>query len=292
MRADFIKTLRFWLDHGADGFRVDVAHGLAKDLDRDDLDDYVVWCTNDQPEDGSHPVIDRDEVHDIYHEWRKVFNEYDPPAFAVAEAWVRPSRQHLYASPDDLGQIFNFEFAKKDWIRDDMHLAIEEGLESAERSGSTATWVMSNHDVVRHATRYALPQVPTGEYHRLQQIKVFLYDHNGNSQYGTVRGDQGKKNAQCLIEGRAYFFQYDFYHLYQGSNDQDKSNSLHKPDMERIQYCFLNDKCYDSSQYHNKCNGPGHSQSCGNFFRYTQKRTYSQELCQYNIIDKDGCDKN
>ena len=162
VRADFIKTLRFWLDHGADGFRVDVAHGLAKDLDRDDLDDYVVWCTNDQPEDGSHPVIDRDEVHDIYHEWRKVFNEYDPPAFAVAEAWVRPSRQHLYASPDDLGQIFNFEFAKKDWIRDDMHLAIEEGLESAERSGSTATWVMSNHDVVRHATRYALPQVPTG----------------------------------------------------------------------------------------------------------------------------------
>ena len=84
--------------------RVDVAHGPAKDLDRDDPDDYVVWCTNDQPEDGSHPVIDRDEVHDIYHEWRKVFNEYDPPAFAVAEAWVRPSRQHLYASPDDLGR--------------------------------------------------------------------------------------------------------------------------------------------------------------------------------------------
>ena len=53
VRADSIKTLRFWLDHGADGFRVDVAHGLAKDLDRDDLDDYVVWCTNDQPEDGS-----------------------------------------------------------------------------------------------------------------------------------------------------------------------------------------------------------------------------------------------
>jgi len=181
VRADFIKTLRFWLDHGADGFRVDVAHGLAKDLDRDDLDDYVVWCTNDQPEDGSHPVIDRDEVHDIYHEWRKVFNEYDPPAFAVAEAWVRPSRQHLYASPDDLGQIFNFEFAKKDWIRDDMHLAIEEGLESAERSGSTATWVMSNHDVVRHATRYALPQVPTGEYHRLP-LDWLLRD--GTTSYG------------------------------------------------------------------------------------------------------------
>ena len=208
VRADFIKTLRFWLDHGADGFRVDVAHGLAKDLDRDDLDDYVVWCTNDQPEDGSHPVIDRDEVHDIYREWRKVFNEYDPPAFAVAEAWVRPSRQHLYASPDDLGQIFNFEFAKKDWIRDDMHLAIEEGLESAERSGSTATWVMSNHDVVRHATRYALPQVPTGEYHRLP-LDWLLRDGT------TYREDRalGTKRARAAImmemalPGSAYVYQ-------------------------------------------------------------------------------------
>ena len=188
--------------------RVDVAHGPAKDLDRDDLDDYVVWCTNDQPEDGSHPVIDRDEVHDIYHEWRKVFNEYDPPAFAVAEAWVRPSRQHLYASPDDLGQIFNFEFAKKDWIRDDMHLAIEEGLESAERSGSTATWVMSNHDVVRHATRYALPQVPTGEYHRLP-LDWLLRDGT------TYREDRalGTKRARAAImmemalPGSAYVYQ-------------------------------------------------------------------------------------
>ncbi|WP_055426817.1 glycoside hydrolase family 13 protein [Bifidobacterium aesculapii] len=167
VREDFLTTLRFWLDHGADGFRVDVAHGLAKDLDRDDLDNYVVWCTSDQPDDGSHPVIDRDEVHEIYHEWRKVFNEYDPPAFAVAEAWVQPNRQYLYASPDDLGQIFNFEFAKKDWIRDAFHEAIEEGIASAERSGSSATWVMSNHDVVRHATRYGLPQVPTSEYHQL-----------------------------------------------------------------------------------------------------------------------------
>lgn len=148
VRADFIKTLRFWLDHGADGFRVDVAHGLAKDLDRDDLESYKV-CEHVLPSDGSHPLYDRDEVHDIYREWRKVFNEYNPPAFAVAEAWVNPDRQHLYASTEELGQVFNFEFAKKDWIRDDMHLAIEEGLESAERSGSSATWVMSNHDVPR-----------------------------------------------------------------------------------------------------------------------------------------------
>lgn len=168
MRADFLETLRFWCDHGVDGFRIDVAHGLAKDLDRDDLDDYVVMSTNDMPADGSHPVLDRDEVHDIYREWRReVFNRYDPPRFAVAEAWVRPERQYLYASPDELGQVFNFEFAKADWTFDAMSKAIDEGLACAERSGSTSTWVMSNHDVPRHATRYALPQVPTGEYHQI-----------------------------------------------------------------------------------------------------------------------------
>ena len=156
----------FWLGLGADGFRVDVAHGLAKDLDRDDLESYKV-CEHVLPSDGSHPLYDRDEVHDIYREWRKVFNEYNPPAFAVAEAWVNPDRQHLYASTEELGQVFNFEFAKKDWIRDDMHLAIEEGLESAERSGSSATWVMSNHDVPRHASRYGLPQVPASSHHQL-----------------------------------------------------------------------------------------------------------------------------
>lgn len=139
VRADFLETLRFWCDHGVDGFRIDVAHGLAKDLDRDDLDDYVVMSTNDMPADGSHPVLDRDEVHDIYREWRReVFNRYDPPRFAVAEAWVRPERQYLYASPDELGQVFNFEFAKADWTFDAMSKAIDEGLACAEMSGSTS----------------------------------------------------------------------------------------------------------------------------------------------------------
>ncbi len=156
VRADFIKTLRFWLDHGADGFRVDVAHGLAKDLDRDDLDDQDRRCTDDAAA-GRLAPADRppNEVHDIYREWRKVFNEYNPPRIrrrrGVGEGRIA---RYLYASPDELGQVFNFEFAKKDWIRDDMHLAIEEGCARRGTSGSTTTWVMSNHDVPRHATRF------------------------------------------------------------------------------------------------------------------------------------------
>lgn len=207
VQADFIKTLRFWLDHGADGFRVDVAHGLCKDLDRPDLNDWSVTPPS-LPADGSNPLYDRDDVHQIYRQWRKVFNEYDPPAFAVAEAWVNPARQYLYASDDELGQVFNFEFAKKNWVRDDMHQAIEEGLEAARRSGSTATWVMSNHDVPRHASRYALPQVPSLRHHQLAHDWLLRdgTSYHENREVGTRRA-RAAILMELALPGSAYLYQ-------------------------------------------------------------------------------------
>ena len=168
VHEDFKRTLRFWSDRGVDGFRIDVAHGLAKDLDSRPLKELERWTVaNDQSITGEHPLWDRPEVHDIYREWNRVFNEYDPPRFAVAEAWVVPEHQHLYASEQELGQVFNFEFAKADWFADEFRTAILEGLSSADESKSTTTWVMSNHDVCRHASRYGLPQVRTNGYHIL-----------------------------------------------------------------------------------------------------------------------------
>ena len=81
VHEEFKKTLRFWSDHGTDGFRIDVAHGLAKDLECMPLEEmgkrypiHESLC-----HDGTNPIWDRFEVHDIYREWREVFNEYDPP---------------------------------------------------------------------------------------------------------------------------------------------------------------------------------------------------------------------
>ena len=130
IHEEFKKTLRFWSDHGTDGFRIDVAHGLAKDLESKPLEELgreysVVGVLN---HDFSHPLFDRREVHDIYREWRKVFNEYNPPRFAVAEAWVVPEHQHLYASMDELGQSFNFDFAQATWYADEFRKAIAAGL--------------------------------------------------------------------------------------------------------------------------------------------------------------------
>ena len=166
VHEDFRRTLRFWSDRGVDGFRVDVAHALAKDLDSRPLDAWPDDPGQDRPGEDN-PLWDRPEVHDIYREWRQVFNEYEPARFAVGEAWIVPEHQWRYASIEELGQVFNFELAKANWMADEMRPAIEEGLAAAERSGSTTTWVLSNHDVPRHATRYGLPQVKSAEHHQL-----------------------------------------------------------------------------------------------------------------------------
>ena len=151
----FLDTLRFWSDRGVDGFRIDVAHALKKNLEPlPDRDSYALSAMKD---DGTDPIFDRDEVHEVYAAWREVFNEYDPPRVAVAEAWVHPNRRPAYASANGLGQAFNFDLLASKWDADSFRKIITDNLEMSAETGSSSTWVMSNHDVIRHATRLAIP---------------------------------------------------------------------------------------------------------------------------------------
>jgi alpha-glucosidase len=156
VRQDFIETLRFWADRGVDGFRIDVAHSLAKDVSQPlrsqpHLDQRL-------PLDGSDPLYDRDEVHAIYREWRNVFNEYYPPRMAVAETWhPTSSRTYLYARPDELGQVFDFSLLKSHWHRDQYQQVIQRSIDDHRGAGGGLTWVLSSHDIPRHASRLALP---------------------------------------------------------------------------------------------------------------------------------------
>ncbi|TPW74604.1 glycoside hydrolase family 13 protein [Schumannella soli] len=160
VREDFLTTLRFWSDRGVDGFRVDVAHGLAKDLPPV-LPSAAQLAEIAKREDGSHALWDRDELEEIYADWRRVFAEYTPPRIAVAEAWVPASRRARYATA--LGQAFNFDLLEADFDADQFRQIISFNLAQSASSGSSSTWVLSNHDVVRHATRYGLPPRGTGE---------------------------------------------------------------------------------------------------------------------------------
>jgi alpha-glucosidase len=156
VRAEFERTLRFWADRGVDGFRVDVANSLAKDFSADPLPTAAELETLRAG--PRHPFYDRDEVHDIYAEWRTVFDSYDPPRAAVGEVWVDdPTRRARYATPAGLGQAFNFDLLLAAFDAKEFRQIIDHNLELAAATGSSSTWVLSNHDVIRHASRYGLP---------------------------------------------------------------------------------------------------------------------------------------
>jgi alpha-glucosidase len=162
VRADFAATLRFWFDRGVDGFRVDVAHSLVKQEGLPDLGGLGgagpgggVPGTS-RPE---HPHWDRNEVHDIYREWRALADAYPDPRVFVAEAWIdRPERVARYVRGDELHTAFNFDFLGAPWQAAAMRAAIETTLVEHAAVGAPPTWVLSNHDVVRHLSRYARPQ--------------------------------------------------------------------------------------------------------------------------------------
>ncbi|MEY4109330.1 MAG: hypothetical protein RJB35_644, partial [Actinomycetota bacterium] len=105
---------------------------------------------------GKGIFADRDDVFKIYKEWRKLFNSYDPPRVAVAEAFVHPERLPLYASTKTLGQCFDFRFIETPFEAGAYRAATQEAIELAVKNKSTCTWTLSNHDQIRHATKMGL----------------------------------------------------------------------------------------------------------------------------------------
>ena len=154
--VEYDAVLRFWLDRGVDGFRVDVANSLTKDMTYPDVatEAQEVLSSNRI---ANHPHWDRDDVHPIIRRWRSLLDTYDGDRMMVAEAWVSAESYPLYLRPDEYHQVFNFDLLLAGWDRDDMASIIAESIAKAADVGSTPTWVLSNHDVMREATRYGLP---------------------------------------------------------------------------------------------------------------------------------------
>ncbi len=203
VHAEFQSVLRFWLDRGVDGFRIDVAHGLAKNLAEPlpnlgaaSVDKVMRYSVHD------HPLWDRDDVHDIYREWRKVLDEYAPPRIAVAEAWVAPGRLGRYVRDDELHQAFNFPFLLTPWDCAAFADVIDASLDESAAVGATTTWVLSNHDVIRHATRYALPP-------KTDQV-AWLMSDGAQPRIDEALGSRRARAAALLmlaLPGSAYIYQ-------------------------------------------------------------------------------------
>ncbi|WP_157245316.1 glycoside hydrolase family 13 protein [Nonomuraea typhae] len=152
VQAEFDSVLRFWLDLGVDGFRIDVAHGMVKPRDLPDIghSDQIRMIGSDVV-----PYFDNDGVHAIHRHWRHILDSYPGERIGVAEAWApTPERLALYIRPDELHQAFNFHYLSTPWDAGLLRAAIDSSLATAASVGAPSTWVLSNHDVKRHVTRY------------------------------------------------------------------------------------------------------------------------------------------
>lgn len=212
VHEEFRSILRFWLDRGVDGFRVDVAHGLVKEAGLPDFPEPTAAVA--PPHEGTHgsedgatgagslgPMWDQDGVHEIYREWHEVLAEYDGDRALVAEAWVEPlSRLALYVRPDEMQQAFNFSFLTSLWTGPALRGVITESLATNDGVGAPTTWVLSNHDVVRHPSRLGLA-VPGGK-----PEGIGVGDPQPDEELGLRRG-RAASLLMLALPGSAYVYQ-------------------------------------------------------------------------------------
>jgi alpha-glucosidase len=144
VRAEFEDILRFWLDRGVDGFRIDVADMLVKDPALPDVAGL--------PAGARRPWEDQDGLHDIYRSWRRLIDSYPGDRVFVGELWISPlTRLRPYLLGDQLHTAFNFGFLSAPWDAAALRAVIDTTIASI---GAAAPWVLSNHDVTRQVTRY------------------------------------------------------------------------------------------------------------------------------------------
>jgi len=147
VRAAFDDILRFWLDRGIAGFRIDVAHGIVKDRELRDNPDPSVSTYN----------ANRDDVHDVLRRWRRVVDEYEPQRVLLGETWVMELDRlaRFYGTgEDELHLAFNFPFTFSDLEANALRTVVEE-TEAALPDRAWPVWMLSNHDIVRFPTRMA-----------------------------------------------------------------------------------------------------------------------------------------
>lgn len=157
LEQEFASIVRFWIELGASGFRVDAVQGLSKDSS------YPDWTESGPAHtvEGTdvHPYRDRTANHEIVRSWRRTLGEHaDGDVALIGEVVVRPwERLADYLADDEFHQVFNFDFLECPWDPGQLRSRIAAALDAATSRGALPTWVWSNHDIVRAATRFGLP---------------------------------------------------------------------------------------------------------------------------------------
>jgi alpha-glucosidase len=201
VREEFDRVLRFWLERGVDGFRVDVARGLVKQDGLPDFPPEYQHAPGPGPDGVRSPVFDQDGVHEIYRGWRQVLENYRHDPVLVAEAHTRPpERLAAYVRADEMHQAFNFEYLDTPLDAAALRAVIAQSYDANHAVGASSTWVLNNHDDVRHVTRFGLP---AGTY---LEDGIGPRDAQPDVELGLRRG-RAATAIMLALPGSAYIYQ-------------------------------------------------------------------------------------
>jgi len=201
VRSHLEDVLKFWLDRGVDGFRIDVAHGMVKYPGLPDIPE--VNTTSEMLAPHERPFWDQEGVHEIYRSWRRILDSYPGERMAVAEAWVSPAaRIARYVRADELQNSFNFEMLTTLWKADEIKAKIDNSMAALVEVGAPPSWVFNNHDVVRSIDRLDLGLTNNGE---------STFTRQGDpAKFNIARGTLRAKSATLMtlaLPGGTYLYQ-------------------------------------------------------------------------------------
>lgn len=150
----FEDILRFWLDLGVDGFRIDAVPAMGKKAGLPDAV-YSHDLQFQSAEWVDNPHWDVDILHDVLRRWRALINTYGEDKIFVAEAVVNGAeRLAMYLRPDELHTAFNFDYVHANWDPAELRAVVDDTLDAFDTVQAPATWAMSSHDEIRHLTRF------------------------------------------------------------------------------------------------------------------------------------------
>jgi alpha-glucosidase len=199
VHAEFESTLRFWLDREVDGFRVDVCDAMVK------APGLPNWPHRTKgvvaPIDGLMPPMwDQEGIHDIFRAWRAVLDEYSGDRILCGEAWLQPDRTARIVRPGEMNQTFNFAYLEQLWSAPEIRETITTSLAANDAVGAPTTWVLSNHDVMRHASRFGYNG------HVALESGVGAHDPQPDRELG-LRRARAATALMLALPGSAYLYQ-------------------------------------------------------------------------------------
>ena len=200
VRAEFESILRFWFDRGVDGIRIDSAALLLKDPALPPVVEGL-----------RHPYHDLDGVHDVYRAWRRIADAYAGDRALIGEVWMpEADRFANYLRSDELHAAFNFDFLGCAWDPTLMRECVDRTLDAHAAVGAPATWVLSNHDVTRHVTRYGRADT------------TFSFDNNLDGTAVDLELGTRRARAAALLSlslpGATYIYQGEELGLWENEN--------------------------------------------------------------------------